>query len=295
MRRSISAQTRLDCNPVANVELNLACRDEIVPILVALQYIYKNANLRRKILALIAGDVNKDSDPDCGREGMDYWQILVLTAVRLGCNLDYDRLQDLAENHRRLRQIMCIGDWQENATFNWCTIRNNICLLSTQTITTINHLIVAQGHKFEPTAPAKSRADSFVVETNVHYPTDSNLMYDGVRKVIQLSIPLAETLGVAGWRQAQHLLKRARSLVREIARLVRSKDPKTVAKEGAVSKTAPVGPADPRSSGNTGESGRKWHAAECFGNSFDPHFHRENTASRELRLPPRPTGRTDTQ
>jgi hypothetical protein len=29
-----------------------------------------------------------------------------LAAARLGCNLDYDKLQDLAESHRSLRQIM---------------------------------------------------------------------------------------------------------------------------------------------------------------------------------------------
>jgi hypothetical protein len=28
----------------------------------------------------------------------------------LGCNLDYDKLQDLAENHRSLRQIMGLGE-----------------------------------------------------------------------------------------------------------------------------------------------------------------------------------------
>ena len=38
-------------------------------------------------------------------EGLDYWQITVLVAARLGCNLDYDKLQDLAEQHRALRQI----------------------------------------------------------------------------------------------------------------------------------------------------------------------------------------------
>jgi hypothetical protein len=39
-------------------------------------------------LHLIARDVNQHSRPDCGREGLDYWQVLVLAAVRLGCNYD---------------------------------------------------------------------------------------------------------------------------------------------------------------------------------------------------------------
>ena len=61
---------------------------------------------------------------------MNYWEIAVLAAVRLGCNLDYDKLQDLAENHRRLRQIMGIGDWQEEEVdFDWRRIEDNLIKL----------------------------------------------------------------------------------------------------------------------------------------------------------------------
>ena len=111
IRKSHSTQARLDCDPIPHVELNLECRDEIIPILFALQHIYTNTELRAEILRLVAGDVNAGSSSDHGREGFWYWQILVLVAVRLGCNLDYDRLQDLAENHRKLRHMMGIGDW----------------------------------------------------------------------------------------------------------------------------------------------------------------------------------------
>jgi hypothetical protein len=37
----------------------------------------------------------------------------------LGCNLDYDKLQDLAEQHRNLRLLIGIGDWEENVDFDW--------------------------------------------------------------------------------------------------------------------------------------------------------------------------------
>jgi hypothetical protein len=36
----------------------------------------------------------------------------------------------------------------------------------------------------------RGRCDSFVVETNVEYPTDTRLLFDSVRKVIQLLIRL---------------------------------------------------------------------------------------------------------
>ena len=113
MRKRISKQTRFDCTTVENVQLNLNCRDEIIPVLRGLQHIYCDPILRNQILNLVAEAVNRETRKDRGREGLDYWQILVLASVRLGCNLDYDKLQDLAEQHRALRHIMGIGDWDE--------------------------------------------------------------------------------------------------------------------------------------------------------------------------------------
>ena len=52
---------------------------------------------------------------------MDYWQVVVLAAVRLGCNLNFDKLQDLAEQHRALRQIMGIGDWDRHIRLRLAT------------------------------------------------------------------------------------------------------------------------------------------------------------------------------
>src|SRR5271167_1993385 len=114
MRVALVEQPRLDCPPVDAVPLNLNCRDEIIPILRALQHIYERPQVRQELLDLIGKDVNPDSSPDRGREGLSYWTIMVLAAVRLGCNFDYDKLQDLAEQHRTLRLIMGIGAWQED-------------------------------------------------------------------------------------------------------------------------------------------------------------------------------------
>jgi len=90
MRKAFDCQRRFDCQPVFDVRLNLNCRDEIVPILRALQHIDSEPKPRDAILRDIAQDVNRTSSRRRGRNGMDYWQILVLAAVRLGCNLDYD-------------------------------------------------------------------------------------------------------------------------------------------------------------------------------------------------------------
>ena len=223
MRQPYNARPTLDCIPIPEVELNLQCRDEIVPILKALQHLYQHDDARQAILELVGKDVNASSSPKFGRPGLDYWEIVVLAAVRLGCNLDYDKLQDLAENHRKLRQIMGIGTWDEETVFDWRQLRDNITLLRPETIKKLNDLIVAVGHAQAPKALDKVRVDAFVVETNIHYPTESSLLRDGFRKIIPIAFSLAALLGLGGWRQQGHLLGRIQAMTLAIAKAARSK------------------------------------------------------------------------
>jgi IS5 family transposase len=70
----------------------------------------------------------------------------------------------------------------------------------------------------------RMRIDTTVVETNIHYPTDSSLLGDGVRVLIRTMKKITEVSGQAGGR----LRDRSRSVKRrvlEIARAARSKAP----------------------------------------------------------------------
>jgi len=222
--RLICPQERLDCLPISEVKLNLNCRDEIIPILRALQHVYGAATLRRQLLELVGKDVNEGTSRKQGRRGLNYWEIIVLAAARLGCNLDYDKLQDLAENHRSLRHIMGIGDWQaEEVDFDWRRIEDNLTKLRPETLKKINDLIVQAGHELEPKAIEAVRGDTFVVETNIHYPTESSLIGDGLRKVVTLAAQLAAEQELAGWRQHQHWLEKIKKQVRDIGRASRAK------------------------------------------------------------------------
>lgn len=233
--RSATPLPRLDCPPISEVKLNLQCRDEIIPILKALQHIYSDDKRRREILDLVGKDVNPTTSRKRGRRGMNYWEIIVLAAVRLGCNLDYDKLQDLAEQHRTLRRIMGIGDWQEEeeeVDFDWRRIQDNLTQIRPETLKKINQIVVAAGQELRPDAIEAVRGDTFVVETNIHYPTESTLIGDGLRKVIKLSAKLAEEHDLAGWRQHAHFLKTVREHVREIGRASRAKGKQELLRAG---------------------------------------------------------------
>ena len=79
---------------------------------------------------------------------------------------------------------------------------------------------IAQAKKI--VAGRKLRVDTTVVETNIHYPTDSSLMGDGVRVLTRLMKRISEITGAVGTK----LRDRTRSVklrVVEIARASRSK------------------------------------------------------------------------
>ncbi|MCO8120352.1 ISNCY family transposase [Stieleria sp. TO1_6] len=223
VRKHYQSQHRFDCSPVAQVELNLECRDEIVPILAGLQFLYTNNKLRHKAVKLVAADLNEDSRRDVGRPGMDDWHVVVLAAVRLGCNFDYDKLQDQVENHRSLRGIMGIGDWQDADEFTYRRIRDTLCKIKPETLEKLNQVVVAAGHEIVPEAATSVRADSFVVETNIHYPTESSLIFDGVRKFVPLCADLAGAYDIEGWRQYDHLIRKIKKLKQNIGRIGASK------------------------------------------------------------------------
>ena len=226
MRRHYEKQRRFDSTPIGELMLNYECRDEVIPVLAGLQHLYTCSSLRNKVVRLVAEDINEDSRRDVGRPGLDDWQIVVLAAVRLGCNYDYDKLQDQAENHRALRTMLGVGDWDEGTSFGARRIRDTLCQLQPATITAINGAIVSHGQELHGEAAESVRADSFVVETNIHYPTESSLIGDGMRKIIPLCAELAEEIGASGWRQSQHLLKRIKEDVRTISQISASKSQK---------------------------------------------------------------------
>ena len=63
-----------------------------------------------------------------------------------------------------------------------------------------------------------ARVDSFVVETNVHHPTDVRLLWDATRSMLTKGGKLAARYQLRGWRQWQHHLKEGKKLYNRISR-----------------------------------------------------------------------------
>ena len=66
-----------------------------------------------------------------------------------------------------------------------------------------------------------------MVETHVHYPTDANLLFDAIRKTIEISAELSSANGLTAWRQSAYNIREFRKSYRHIQKPRRacSKDP----------------------------------------------------------------------
>jgi hypothetical protein len=67
------------------------------------------------------------------------------------------------------------------------------------------------------------RVDSFVVETAVHDPTDIDLLWDAIRKLIEIIAGLCLDLGLSEWRQSAYQLRQFKKLFRQVQRLKRAR------------------------------------------------------------------------
>ena len=155
----------------------------------------------------------------------------MLGVVRLALNCDYDRLLELVNNHKTIRQMLGHGFTDDDLSYHLQTLKDNVQLFTPEILDEINQVVVQAGHKLKKKDSLAARCDSFVVETNVHYPTDINLLLDAVRKTITLTADYAEMTGIGGWRQSDHHCRKIKKAHRKTQQMKRSSSRDVIKKE----------------------------------------------------------------
>lgn len=206
MRQLFQQQLKLTAFTDNELIGNLNTRDDIDKIVLGFNEILKTPLLRTNILEKLENALNLPRE--LGREGMDYWKIFVFGTTRVALDEDYDRLQNLVNNHSALRKIVGHGDLDGHKKYSLTTLKDNLRLLTTDLLDEINTLIVTHGqnviHPYSTNNALNCRGDSYVAKTNVHYPTDINLLYDAVRKIIEMVAQTCSENNIAGTRQYKH-------------------------------------------------------------------------------------------
>jgi hypothetical protein len=223
MRENISLQLQLGEVDVADIQFNPRSRDDIHQLLMGLHHLYTNKEFKDKIFTILQKLTPVDVNPELGAPGMSRWKIFVLGMLRLNINCDYDRLLELANYHSLLRQMLGHTIFNEEI-YALQTIKDNIALFTPEILEEINQVIVEAGLKQTRNSKKKviSRCDSFVVKTNVHYPTDINLLYDAIRCGIRDTAKYAETNNLPNWRQYQYNIKTCKIRMRKIQKMKHS-------------------------------------------------------------------------
>jgi IS5 family transposase len=226
MRKRFEIQLPLGSTAIEKVELPVRSRDELPPVLAGLQWIFQTPELNSQIFELLENKL-VGGRKATGRPGLDLWHILVLGIVRLALDCDYDRLEHLANYDSLLRQILglnpLLGD--EEKRFHYKTLSQNVCYVDEELLRQINALVVQAGRpvfKKKENAlaePIRAKADSYVVETNVHFPTDLNLLWDAQRKCADLLLPMVQAACLGGWRKCQDWRRQLKTQMIGLTRL----------------------------------------------------------------------------
>lgn len=226
MRKRFEQQYSLGRVAIEDTEIRINSRAAAYRIASALLEIYKTPEYNEQIFAILESYITKGKK-QTGRRGMDLWQIFVLSQYRLGLSLSYDDLDYLVHEDKTLRSLLGIqsnefGIPQQQISYQ--NLIDNLNLITDEMMKQINAVIVsfANGEVFKKKAEAGCilKTDSYVVESNVHFPTDYNLLWDCSRKSIDMvEKVLACHSQLPGWRKLKDWRKRIKSSSRQIGQI----------------------------------------------------------------------------
>jgi transposase, IS5 family len=226
MRQRFEQQMSLRTVAIADVKFPLKSRDELPPVLMALQYIFVTPELNEKVFALLEKKICSGKKKT-GRKGMDLWHILVLAVVRHACNINWDTLECWSNYHELIRRVMGVHATafmeEDKVEFSYQSILDNVSLVDEALLEEINLLVVDAGHKLvkkKENEVLALKTDSYALETNVHFPTDLNLLWDSLRKCLDTIGKLQEITPLKGWRKIKNIRKVVKSQFRSTSHQV---------------------------------------------------------------------------
>lgn len=231
MRKRFEQQYVIGQKRIEDVIVDLKCRDAFPKLVLALKKLYTTPEYNEHIFNVLEDRIIKGKKKT-GRTGMDLWILFVLAQTRLCLNISYDRLYHMANYDTLFRQIMGIETDHifDKITIEYQNIIDNVSLLDDATLVKINEIIVKMGHetfKKKETEALRLKTDSFVVESNVHFPTDYNLLWDSSRKCMDLIEQfLTKYSQIKGWRNLSSWYKQLKNRMREISQSTKKSEEK---------------------------------------------------------------------
>lgn len=131
-----------------------------------------------ELLQVVFDDLTKSKRADTGRQGLTAEQVLRCAVLKQYRQLSYEELAFHLDDSSAFRRFARL---QMGQSPRKSILQENITAVSEQSWETIHQLLInyAVNNKIEK--GRKIRIDSTAIETDIHHPTDSTLLADGIR------------------------------------------------------------------------------------------------------------------
>jgi IS5 family transposase len=165
-------------NPQMNLFMTMA-RNKIAK---ELQLMSQVLDATPKVLDLVYQDLVRSARPTTGREGMTAEQVLRCAILKQYRELTYEELAFHLEDSDSFRGFSRLEMEQYPCK---SILQENIKALREETWEAIHREIIAYAKQEKIESGRKVRIDATAVETDIHHPTDSSLLADGVRIIMR--------------------------------------------------------------------------------------------------------------
>lgn len=172
-----------------------------------LQAISRWLDQHRQLLSLVSDDLRRDGVRETGRRGLPAEAVLRCALLKQYRQLSYEELAFHLEDSASFRAFARLPlAWTPKKS----VLQKTISAITAASWETINRTLVigTQQSKLEPAAMV--RIDSTVSEALMHAPSDSSLLWDGVRVMVRLLKRMSPLAGDAAitWRNHRRLAKK---------------------------------------------------------------------------------------
>lgn len=130
------------------------------------------------LLQVIFDDLVKAKRADTGRQGLTAEQVLRCAVLKQYRQLSYEELAFHLDDSAAFRRFarLEMGKYPRKSI-----LQENIKAISEQSWEEIHQLLIGYAVKHKIEKGRKIRIDSTAIETDIHHPTDSTLLADGIR------------------------------------------------------------------------------------------------------------------
>jgi IS5 family transposase len=136
----------------------------------------------------------KRVDPTQGRHGMAAEQVLRVAVLKQMTGLSYEKLAFYLADSATYRTFCRIGF--DRKPPKKATLQKNVKRVKPETLEAINRMVVRKAEELGVESGKRVRTDCTVVESNIHHPNDSSLLWDSVRVLARLMACAREELGI---------------------------------------------------------------------------------------------------